>query len=238
LNFTLAVSVAAGASYLMLWNSTDNAVDPAAQTVRASIAPAAIAPVEPPASTQVKTVRITPNQQGPWPATETAAPAPQQKPNISDPPAPEPAPQYRVASQAWEPLPASTPATPAKIADRAPETRSLAAVASAAPAKEETPTAAKLDEETIALLIKQGEQFISAGDFASARVVFRRAAEAGNREAALAMAGTYDPAALKRLGVKGLAPDPEQARIWYEKARRLGSTEAPQLLKRLANRTD
>jgi TPR repeat protein len=112
------------------------------------------------------------------------------------------------------------------------------AASAAPPANTPSAAATKLDAGTIALFVERGERFIEAGDFASARVLLRRAAEAGDRKAALAMAATYDPAALKRFGVKGLAPDPELARYWYERARSLGSTEAPKLLKQLANRTE
>jgi len=103
----------------------------------------------------------------------------------------------------------------------------------AAPAQ---PPAAKLDAEELATLMKRSEEFIGAGDFASARIVLRRAAESGHAGAALALAGTYDPAVLERFGVAGMTPDPAQAKYWYEKARELGSGEAPQLLERLASR--
>ena len=70
----------------------------------------------------------------------------------------------------------------------------------------------------------------------TARVVFRRAAEAGDAGGALALGATYDPVVLARMGVRGIAPDIEQARSWYEKARDFGSAEAPHLLKALADR--
>lgn len=234
--FSIAVLAVAGASYLLMWNpSTNHAADVTARTIQASLVPATITAEEPPASTQVKTVRITPKYQEPWPAGETASPTTQQKPNTSSPPASPP--RYRVASQTREPVPAAA-ATPAVATPWPSRTPEPAAAATEPPAIAAKPPTTELDEETVALLIKRGKSFIDAGDLASARVVLRRAAEAGNSEAALAMAGTYDPAALKRLGVKGLAPDPEKARLWYEKARQLGSSEAPQLLKQLANRTN
>jgi hypothetical protein len=93
-----------------------------------------------------------------------------------------------------------------------------------------------LDPEQIALLLKQGEQFISAGDLVTARTLFRRAAEAGDAAGALAMGATYDPVVLAKLGVRGLAPDIDQARSWYEKARDFGSAEAPRRLQVLADR--
>jgi len=96
--------------------------------------------------------------------------------------------------------------------------------------------AVTLDADEIAILLKQGEQFIAAGDVVTARVPFERAAEAGDARAALALGATYDPAVLTRLGVRGIAADVARARIWYEKARALGSAEAAGRLANLASR--
>ena len=93
-----------------------------------------------------------------------------------------------------------------------------------------------LDPEEIKLLMKQGEQFIAAGDVVTARLVLQRAAEAGYADAALALGGTYDPIMLAKLGVVGLGTDVEKARAWYQKAESLGSTEATRRLAVLANR--
>jgi len=93
-----------------------------------------------------------------------------------------------------------------------------------------------LDPEEITLLMKQGEQFIAAGDVVTARIVFQRAAEAGDANAAMALGATYDPTVLAKLGVAGLGADVEKARTWYQKAESLGSTEATRRLAILANR--
>jgi hypothetical protein len=93
-----------------------------------------------------------------------------------------------------------------------------------------------LDPEEIKLLVKQGEQFIAAGDVVTARIVFQRAAEAGDAGAAVALGGTYDPIVLAKLGVVGLGADVERARTWYQKAESLGSAEATRRLAILANR--
>jgi hypothetical protein len=94
----------------------------------------------------------------------------------------------------------------------------------------------RLDPEDIKHLLKQGEQFITAGDLATARLVFQRAAEAGDASAALAVGATYDPVILARLGVLGMSADIGKARSWYEKAKELGSPEASRRLELLANR--
>jgi TPR repeat protein len=69
---------------------------------------------------------------------------------------------------------------------------------------------------------------------AAARLVYRRAANAGNSQAALALGGSYDPNVLKQLGVIGVAGDPVQAREWYRRAAELGSADAPRRLNQLA----
>ncbi len=102
-------------------------------------------------------------------------------------------------------------------------------------AQEGPPAGRRFDVDEITSLIKRGEQFAAKGDLAAARLLFQRAAEAGDARAAFAVAETYDPAALRRWGEQGLAPDLAMARAWYERARKLGSTEASQRLQMLAS---
>jgi hypothetical protein len=109
-----------------------------------------------------------------------------------------------------------------------------AAVGAGAPSSNKT-VRAPLDPQEIELLMKKGEQFIAAGDVATARLSFQRAAEAGDTTAALALAATYDPTILAKLGVMGMGADVEKARIWYRVAESYGSTEATQRLQLLDN---
>ncbi len=86
-----------------------------------------------------------------------------------------------------------------------------------------TPAAApQFDPVAAAALRKRAEEFVAQGDISAARVLLRRAAEARDAQAAFALAETYDPVALQKLGVRGAAPDPALARVWYGKARELG----------------
>jgi hypothetical protein len=96
--------------------------------------------------------------------------------------------------------------------------------------------ARELDPDSIKLLMQQGEQFVASGDLVAARLVYQRAAEAGNAAAALALGATFDPAVLAKIGVRGMGADVEKARNWYEKAKEFGSLEAPRRLEMLANR--
>ena len=97
------------------------------------------------------------------------------------------------------------------------------------------PAQRKLDQEEIAVLLKRGKDLIANGDLAAARLVLRRAADANDAEAALALGATYDPLVLRALKVYGFKADPVMARVWYEKARELGSAAAPQRLEMLTS---
>jgi hypothetical protein len=93
-----------------------------------------------------------------------------------------------------------------------------------------------LDPDEIASALTRGAALIASGDLAAARLVLRRAADAGDARAAMALAETYDPAILEKLGVHGVVPDLARARGWYEKAKQFGATEATQRLELLARK--
>jgi len=95
-----------------------------------------------------------------------------------------------------------------------------------------------LDRDELAGLVRRGQALLNEGDIASARLLLRRAAEAGDGNAALMLAGSYDRAELARLKVIGVAPDHAQAKHWYTKAVEHGSAEAVRRLQQLAQRGD
>jgi TPR repeat protein len=104
--------------------------------------------------------------------------------------------------------------------------------------------------------VQRGRQLIFAGDIPNARLVLQQAAEAGNATAALVLGATYDPielemwernarsgsvastVAIRPFGYieSNALSDIAMARTWYQKAKDLGSTEAPVRLENLANR--
>ncbi len=93
----------------------------------------------------------------------------------------------------------------------------------------------RLDSEEIAILLKRGKRLLDNGDLAAARLLLRRAAEAGSAEGALMLGTTFDPAVLQRLGAIGARPDLAKARQWYQRAAELGSSAASQQLAGLAD---
>jgi hypothetical protein len=165
-----------------------------------------------------------------WPdqAQDTAAPQPPHAaasvgsawPAARSAPPPAPVPNAAETSLAYAPALAPAPAQPA--APRPAPTR-------AAPPR---PPAGDADE--VQLMLKQGQEFVAAGDLATARVVLRRAAQAGAAAAAFALAQTYDPMVLAKMRTRGVDPDAAEARRWYEMAQKLGSGEAARQLERLA----
>jgi hypothetical protein len=110
----------------------------------------------------------------------------------------------------------------------------------AMPAVTETPRASsaaassRIGPEETATLLARGRTYLANGDVAAARLAFRRAAEGGDAQAALALGGTYDPLVLRSLGAVGVPADLAQARTWYQRAADLGARDAPQRLQQLA----
>jgi len=90
-----------------------------------------------------------------------------------------------------------------------------------------------IDGAEVAALLKRGQDYLQNGDIVSARLMLRRAAGAGDPQAALLLGASYDPTVLRDLGVLGFAPDPGQARTWYQKAADAGVPEAARRLERL-----
>jgi TPR repeat protein len=137
-------------------------------------------------------------------------------------PAPVPAPALAASTPAPASAPAPVEATPAAAAQPAAEPSSNVAMAQG--------VSVPLGSDEIAMLLKRGKDAVSNGDLAAARLLLRRAAEAGSAEAAMALGATFDPLVIRRLGAIGTAPDAAQARQWYQKAVALGSTAAAQPL--------
>jgi hypothetical protein len=136
------------------------------------------------------------------------------------------------------PLAPTPPSAPAPLAAAPPAAAPVAAPPSAPAPEPVIPGDAirRLDSNEIASSLKRADDLIASGDLAAARLVLRRAANAGDARAAMTLAGTYDPAILAKLGVHGFVPDVAMARAWYEKAKKFGSAEAPGRLELLASK--
>jgi hypothetical protein len=98
------------------------------------------------------------------------------------------------------------------------------------------PPPARLSPAEVGRLVKRGQELLGSGDVAAARAVFRLLANSREPQGAFMLAETYEQSTLARLGTKGLDPDSEMARTWYQKAHELGSTEARHRLDVLASK--
>ena len=97
------------------------------------------------------------------------------------------------------------------------------------------PTAKRLAADELAALLKRAKGLIAIGDFAPARLLLKRAADAQEAGAALLLAQTYDPAVLGKQDMRSITPDPAKAREWYLKAAQYGSVDAQQRLSQMQN---
>ena len=89
------------------------------------------------------------------------------------------------------------------------------------------------DRDRATRLLRKGDDHLSEGNIAAARLFYERAADVGLAEGAMALAGTYDTSELSRLHALGITPNASEARRWYERARELGAADAADKLRRL-----
>jgi TPR repeat protein len=144
-------------------------------------------------------------------------------------PAPDVTPEPKLDAVATTPAPAPDVTPEPKLDAVATTPISVPQSATRAP----NDPAVQLDSDEMTRLIKRGKDFLAQGNFASARLLFKRAANVGSAEAALALGSTYDPSVIKQLGAVSITPDIDAALKWYETAAAHGSAEAAGLLANL-----
>jgi hypothetical protein len=189
---------------------------------------AAVAPTEKPRAP----LSSASNQDRPTRAPETTS-SPGALPSAADTRGPQPPPigaepTVKQSARLAEPTPpvASNALLPQQVSPKAePRDLSLAPV--------ESPANQRLLPTEIVALVTRGDGFLTAGDIASARLFYERAADAGNGSAALRLGATFDPGFLSRAGIRGITGDPAQAASWYRRARELGDAAAADRLKGL-----
>jgi hypothetical protein len=109
------------------------------------------------------------------------------------------------------------------------------AVREPVPVTREAAPARRIDPDELEALLKRAKGLLAIGDITSARLLLERAADAQEAEAALMLAGTYDPQVLGSQDLRSVSPDPAAARVWYQKAAQLGSADAKRRLGQLQN---
>jgi hypothetical protein len=101
------------------------------------------------------------------------------------------------------------------------------------PAPQNWLTVPTLSGAEIAWLLARGDWLFATGDVGSARLLYERAADAGEARAAARLGETFDPTYLGNAHLRGVQGDPEAAMFWYRHARDLGATGVASRLKRL-----
>jgi hypothetical protein len=120
-------------------------------------------------------------------------------------------------------------ATPVSLAVRPPGPAPLAqpAIARVPPRPAAAPT---LFADCIGRAVGRGDALVRGGEVEAARFFFQLAADAGDRQAALRLGETFDPAFVRyRLG----RCDWRAARYWYQRALALGDADAASRIARL-----
>jgi hypothetical protein len=178
-----------------------------------------------------------------------ASPAPEATRSIEDVAKASPPPPQQVAIAPAEKAPdmvrgvvgsaelkVAPPEQPSSVAAASADSRQTARGEAEAAAPAPIPVAAPpkpaMRPEEITLMIERGRTLFDAGDLAAARLFFRRAANAGDASAAIAMGATYDPEVLGQRFIRGIEADAREAQKWYDKARALGGTRVEMLAHR------
>jgi hypothetical protein len=179
----------------------------------APASPSPVAPTSPSAAAPTGPSPVAPA--GPSPVAPTSP-----SPIAPTSPSPGIAAERDAAAERTTPAATPRPAAPATSLVQPPSSEPPPSPSSAPP----KPAGPRLSSETAAL-VARGDAFLGAGDVTSARAFFERAADAGDSEAAMRMAVTFDQAFLDRVGLRGLRGDPERASLWYQRARDLNAVE-------------
>jgi TPR repeat protein len=122
---------------------------------------------------------------------------------------------------AVNPVAARAPAAPHSLPERATSAVSDGTAASA---------------EMLVLLLQRGDALLALGDVSSARLLYERAAAAGDGRGATGAGKTYDPKVLLAIGARGIRADPLAAATWYRRAIELGDRSAAERLAQISQR--
>ncbi len=129
--------------------------------------------------------------------------------------------------------PLSPPGWPKSEVAAAPAKTLEATSTVASPAPRNQPTVPTFSAAEIAGLLARGDWLLATGDIPSARLLYERAADAGEARAALRLGESFDPVYLGGSHLRGLQGDRDMAVFWYRHARDLGAIGVASRLKQL-----
>ena len=92
-----------------------------------------------------------------------------------------------------------------------------------------------LPAEEVVRMVTRGKALMDAGDFAAARLLLNRAADAGDAGATFALAATYDPNVLAAKGARVLTGVPGQEKALFARALTAGVADARQRIDALGS---
>jgi hypothetical protein len=95
-------------------------------------------------------------------------------------------------------------------------------------------TTAQPIPETLSLM-RNGDKLMNMGDPSGARQFYLKALDLGDKQAALKIGQTYDPALYAEMNVQGIKPDPTLALQYYMEARKAGDPGAETSISGLEN---
>jgi len=206
--------IAGGTAYVLSWIPGHSQIAAASGEAPASLQPMGLPPSPPVRGAETASVR-----------TDLAPPA-APLPNLVAKDAPA-TPAIAVPTNAAKKSAPSVPAVEEVQKHQEPDPAtapietSLPAIAASAGAQQKPAAPApapetKLSDADRALFAQRGDELLAAGDIASARLFFERAANAGDARSALGMARTFDPRELAKAGVRGVKGDQAKADYWYQ----------------------
>lgn len=136
-----------------------------------------------------------------------------------------------------QPVPAPAPPKPAAVAGRPIAKEAISKLANAVRAPSmggEAIASLSIPIDDGRRLSAEGLVAFAKGDIAGARAFLKRAAEAGDPRALVALGDTYDPTTLIRLGAVGVKGDETSARSYYSRALAAGVGGARERIAALA----
>ena len=81
--------------------------------------------------------------------------------------------------------------------------------------------------------LERADALMKSGDISAARLILETLSDEGSGKAAYFLGLTYDPVFFSSNFIRGMAPEPATAAIWYQKAFELGYKEAGSAISRL-----
>ena len=224
---TVLAVAAAGSGIFLLMHSAE-------EKVTAKSAPATEASAKAPQNTSsIGDLAITPPAAGAVQSATPAGAAPTAAPTV---------PASELEAESALGIPPSLPPPGGPMPTRTPSNKPEVAMSPAAPTLEATstvaplasrkpPTKPALSGAEIAALLARGDWLFATGDVDSARLLYERAAEAGEAGAAVRLGETFDPIFLDKAHLR--EADSGMAMFWYRRARDLGAIGITSRLKSL-----